>query len=260
MGESRSRLSRKQLIILQKPKISSNILRVILIILSYLLICKIILMYPLSGILLIPFLGFILSGFLNAAHFYLHREDIKPQRRRMIGVLWCIPILANFTSFERRHLAHHRITGVEGDPDLHPDYKNIFEYLYSHSGITLWANTFKAVFRRALWRYDRIKNDRKPIFQENWAIVAWIITVAIFLFYFPKVLLLCYLGPLLFYPIMVVFFSLPEHYGINGTDKISLNTRSVISNGIVRFYQWNANYHAEHHFYPTIDQRPTYII
>ena len=47
-----------------------------------------------------------------------------------------------------------------------------------------------------------------------------------------------------------------EHYGcVRETDDMFLNSRTVKSNRVVRFFLWNANYHTAHHLAPTVTGR-----
>jgi len=65
-----------------------------------------------------PLMGFVLAGFLNAAHDCAHGTFVNSKTgNRIAGTLWCAPILVNFTIFKYKHLTHHRFTRVKGDTE-----------------------------------------------------------------------------------------------------------------------------------------------
>jgi len=58
--------------------------------------------------------------------------------------------------------------------------------------------------------------------------------------------------PLLAYPVFAIVLSLPEHYGLSSDHQDWPRARNVTSNQLVRFFQWNANFHADHHRAPGV--------
>jgi fatty acid desaturase len=87
---------------------------------------------------------------------------------------------------------------------------------------------------------------------DNLAVCCWLAAAVAMTVAFPRAVLFVYWLPMLFYASAAIVVSLPEHYGLAGLDGVARNTRSIRSNRVVRFVLWNANYHAEHHAFPSI--------
>ena len=47
-------------------------------------------------------------------------------------------------------------------------------------------------------------------------------------------------------------YLLAEHTLCENTDDMIMNTRTVLTNPIVRWFTWNMPYHTEHHVYPAV--------
>ncbi|WP_372405356.1 fatty acid desaturase [Streptomyces luteireticuli] len=201
-------------------------------------------------------LGFVLAGFINAAHDCVHGSHLRSKRaNRVAGAAWSTPILLNFTIYRHQHLVHHRFTGVEGDTEPEETFTTLRAYLYALSGVPFWPGFPRRIWKT--WRNDfpasvGTEDRRRQARQDNTAICAWIVLTAVLTVLFPYPLLIAYWLPLVFSLPAGVFLSLPEHYGLWGVPEISRNTRTVRSNRLVRYVVWNANYHAEHHRYPAV--------
>lgn len=200
--------------------------------------------------------SFILSGFLNAAHDCVHSTHIRPKGlNRVLGTTWCTIILVNFTIYRQQHLVHHRFPGEEGDTEGHSKFETVGDYIRVQSGFTFWY----AIFRRMVltWRGKfppsvlRAKRVRAALI-DNLVLAAWLLAAATLTWFWPHTLLVFYWLPLLFYPPFALFFSLPEHLELTRPEVSWPRARDVRSNAIVRFFQWNANYHALHHRKPGI--------
>lgn len=208
-----------------------------------------------TAIILCPFMGFILSGFLNGAHYCIHRFNLSKSWSRVLGVFWSTPLFFNFTITRYHHLIHHKYTGVQGDTDSHATYNSLAAYLYSLTGISVWARLMLRIFRT--WKGDlptfiNSNHQRRNVKIDNFIVSIWLVMALILTAFFPSTMLFIYWLPMAFYPAFAVILSMPEHYGLNGVAEIKYNTRSVRSNRFVRFFQWNGNYHAEHHTFPSI--------
>lgn len=215
------------------------------------------LLWPLEWAML-PILGcaFILSGFLNAAHECVHLVHVGSRRlNRIIGVMWCTPILVNFTVYRYQHLVHHRFPGDVGDSEQHVCIDTLSDYLKAQSGVGFWravikrmALTWKGIFPPSVISARAEHSSRL----DNWLIHIWLCFCICITPVFPKLIFLGYWLPLLFYPLFVLFFSLPEHFSLTHKAVAWPRAHNVKSNIIVRFYQWSANYHALHHREPML--------
>jgi len=232
-------------------------LRVFLIFLVYFFLAIVLLNpgYLYLGLILWPFMGFILAGFLNAAHDCIHNTQLRSRdANRIAATMWCTIIFVNQTMYKLQHLAHHRYTCVDGDTESHPNL-TLWSYFFALTGISFWRGVFMTVMRVWKGSFPKSVNTNHDKIKAKWdniILLIWLIIVSILTIFFPRPLLFGYWIPLIFYPPAIILLSLPEHYGLHGIANVSGNTRSVRSNAILRFFQWNGNYHAEHHFNPGI--------
>lgn len=200
--------------------------------------------------------AFILSGFLNAAHDCVHNTHLgRRPFNRIAGAVWCTPILINFTIYKRQHLVHHCFTGVEGDSEGHASFASPSAYLAEHTGWSFWRGIASRIVKTSRREYPPSINRPCDIAQariDNAVVCGWLIAMGLLTLFFPRFVTVAYWLPLLAYPAFAVLFSLPEHYGLAGDHHSWPRARNVISNPVVRFFQWNANFHAHHHRAPQI--------
>jgi fatty acid desaturase len=210
----------------------------------------------LPTILLWPVMGFILSSFLNAAHDRLHRAQSGHRTlNHLTGLLWCTPIFLNYTVFRIKHLLHHKYNGVPGDTEREPEFHSLSSYLVELTGFALWNGTVISFVRMCRGNYPPFlgsDKQRQEANRDNGLVALWGLIVVTLTLNFTSLMFALFWGPLLFYPAWVIICSLPEHYHLRGTSDVTQNTRTITSNAVVRFFLWNANYHADHHANPTI--------
>jgi len=233
------------------------LLRIFLITLIYSVSGIIVLIpgYAYLGLILWPFMGFILAGFLNAAHDCIHCTHLQSRKaNRIAGMAWCTFIFMNQTIYKLQHLTHHKHTCIEGDTESHPNL-SLRSYLYSLTGLSYWRGTLMNIIRVIRGDFPKSVNTKLSKTRSKWdnfILLSWLTIALALTILFPRPLLFVYWFPLIFYPPVIILLSLPEHYGLQGIANVSENTRSVRSNAFLRFFQWNGNYHAEHHFRPNI--------
>ncbi|MEU0397749.1 fatty acid desaturase [Streptomyces sp. NPDC006208] len=205
---------------------------------------------------LVPVTGFLLSGFINAAHDCVHRAHVRSVRgNRLAGVAWATPIFLNFSIYRQQHLTHHRHTGVEGDTEPETVLTNLREYLHDFSAIAFWPSVFRRMKRTVIGSFPAgVTNDahRRAARQDNTVLMSWLALVLTLTVLVPLPLLVGYWLPLGCGYIWISWLSLPEHYGLWGVPDVDRNTRTVLAPALLRFFQWNGNYHAEHHRYPAV--------
>lgn len=200
--------------------------------------------------------SFILSGSLNAAHDCVHSTHVGPSwLNRTVGAAWCTVILVNFTIYRQQHLVHHRFPGVEGDSEGHASLHTFTDYLHAQSGLDFWYAIFRRMILTWCGQFPASINSQKlkrAAQIDNLVILLWLSLAGLLTIFWPIQLVACYWLPLLFYPMFALFFSLPEHLDLTHVDVSWPRARNITSNAIVRFFQWNANYHALHHRQPAL--------
>lgn len=205
--------------------------------------------FCLLAFVICPFLGFLLAGALNAAHDCIHGTHVVWRHaNRWLGMIWCTPTLINFSSYRANHLVHHRLTGQPGDTEPSFKFKRVAQYARFMSGIDYW----RAIAPSIAENFRRRRKIRPDVELDNQFIVAWLLLMIAWTCFSPLAAVLGYWIPLLLYPPTLMFFSLPEHYECEAGSDLRTNTRSIASNFFVRFFFWNAGWHAEHHAYPMV--------
>lgn len=242
---------------------SASIARVLLIFAAYFALASCAMSLWPNIFAFVPILccSFILSGFLNAAHDCVHSTHIRPKwLNRVLGATWCTIILVNFTIYRQQHLVHHRFPGEEGDTEGHSSFETVGDYFRAQSGFTFWYTIFRRMVLTWCGAFPQSVRSSKRVLAaiiDNVVLAAWLIVTVTLTWFWPNTLLVFYWLPLLFYPAFTLFFSLPEHLELTRPDVNWPRARDVRSNAIVRFFQWNANYHALHHRKPSI---PAYFL
>jgi fatty acid desaturase len=241
-----------------RPRDRSVVSRAVTILLTYGFLVMLALKAWPEWPVIAPILGcaFILSGFLNAAHDCVHKTHLGRRRfNRIVGAAWCTPILVNFTIYQRQHLVHHKYTGVEGDTEGHASFVSAGAYLLEHTGWNFWRGIVVRIIKTLRREFPPTVRNLKEISGsqlDNSVICGWLACMGLLTLFFPRIVLVAYWLPLLVYPAFAQALSLPEHYGLAGDDQDGPRARNVMSNRLVTFFQWNANFHADHHRAPRV--------
>lgn len=209
-----------------------------------------------AGASLAPAAGFVLAGFFNAAHDCVHRTHVCGARgNRIAGVLWSVPVLSNFSLYRRSHLIHHRRTGIAGDTETPHQFAGVADYLRSVSGIGYWRfalGTIARCWRGSFPTHVTSRADRRAANVDNAVLTVWLAVMLAATLAFPRALAIAYWLPLAWSAPWMILLAIPEHHGLHGAAARASNTRSVTSNAVLRFVQWNANFHADHHRFPGV--------
>ncbi|WP_314172786.1 fatty acid desaturase [Streptomyces winkii] len=173
------------------------------------------------------------------------------------GVLMMRPALY----FRYRHAAHHSYTqDPERDPDQVPMPDGISGYLGEVFGMEFWPKVVGTLYRGCTGRF----NDRERFFlpESERPRVIWEARLMVGLY----VLVAAVCAVTGTWPALLAFWLLPrvaaeptlrlvrmaEHTGMaEGADPLT-NTRTTLTNPVIRFLYWNMPYHAEHHLAPSV--------
>jgi fatty acid desaturase len=169
-------------------------------------------------------------------------------------------ILNNAGFYRHYHLAHHRYTQ---DPDRDPELitsgtpRTWGNYLLRVSSLPFLALRLRDIF---LFPFG-YRGDVDYIHPAAWtevrrwgrlllAFYAALLVVSLALH--TTFLLWVWVIPLLIGLPLLRLYLVCEHTLCPNSDDGFANTRTTISNPIVRFLMWNLPYHAEHHLFPNI--------
>jgi fatty acid desaturase len=219
----------------------------------------------LSLLLLSLPLGFVLQFFFNALHYCTHDTFVKSKYGNYaLGIAFgCITIF-NFALYKPYHLQHHRYLFTDRDPEpINRSIKSKSRY-FLEMFIPLfffdnWRQSARLIVRsRGPKTFDRevprlTRTDRIMGILNNGVLLVWLsFTAALTLVHGPVMIWLYWL-PLYVSFVLANFVILSEHYA---TDRVvgmnTVNSRTIQTGPVTRFFIVGLNYHAEHHLYPGV--------
>tara|TARA_R110002020_G_scaffold36134_10_gene108642 strand:+ start:1095 stop:2030 length:936 start_codon:yes stop_codon:yes gene_type:complete len=160
--------------------------------------------------------------------------------------------------FRYFHFAHHRFTHLPGkDPELDaPKPETWGQYVLHVSGIPVWISHVRTLARNASGRYaDRFVPEAKrgAVRTEAQAMLGIYLALILgSLALATPVLLFVWLIPLALGQPFLRLYLLAEHGRCPHVSNMLENSRTTLTNALVRRLAWNMPYHAEHHSYPTV--------
>ncbi len=216
-----------------------------------------------GGWLAVPF--FIIQGILinclyAGVHELSHNTVFKTRGlNEIFGRLFAFAVLIGRDQDKFEHFQHHRFTqDVERDAEIVGGKPfSLSGYLLYVSGVSYWPARISEVIRLALGHTDRwphlSESQFRTVHKEarlmllGYAVIAGVSLAAgsAAAFYF-------WLAPVLSMKWFHMLQNTIEHTGMPHEDDILVNTRTVRTNGLMRWLLWNMPYHTAHHSYPMI--------
>ena len=207
-----------------------------------------------------------LHGIVLVHHFSLQHEccHYTPFRNRWLNELaghYCgfLLIIPN-RFFRYEHCDHHTYTNLHGrDPELIELPISLGTYLLYISGVPYWRAKFSELVRHAFGSLSADEQRFVPR-QEHSAIVRearlysalyGVILLASVLSGWWGLLFLWWIPMFISEPVMRAI-RMTEHVGRPNITDMRENTRTNLSSRPLRFLCWNMNYHAEHHYAPSV--------
>jgi fatty acid desaturase len=218
-----------------------------------------------SLLLLVPamFLHGVVLVFLFAPmHECTHGTAFRRRRLNSVVGFFCgFVLLRSALYFKYRHADHHTYTqDPTRDPDLVPMPGNFRLYVGEVLGAQLWPKLVGALYRSAVGRYNPLEqrflpeSERGRVTREARILVSLYLLIAalsIATGWWLAVLIYWIIPRVLAEPVLRLV-RLAEHTGMEeGPDPLS-NTRTTLTNRIIRFLYWNMPYHAAHHLAPSV--------
>jgi fatty acid desaturase/ferredoxin len=207
-------------------------------------------------------LGMMFAHCIELQHQCLHHTAYRSKKwNRFIGVLLGLPSLVSFSDFQYSHMRHHRHLGTPQDKEFFDhDYEalsSVWKFL-PHLFLlpyhkALVHSLFDAL-RGKLTRGDAMPKVIKKIRTEYLLMVlmlAGMVTVSVV--FQTWIFVKLWFIPFLFSIPTHALVELPEHFGCEGkTPDVLKNTRSIRANKFVIWFTNGNNYHAEHHWLPSV--------
>ncbi|RVT92249.1 fatty acid desaturase [Rhodovarius crocodyli] len=207
-------------------------------------------------------LGVVQAALFAPFHETMHQTAFATRRlNAIVGWLAGAPSFFNWHFYQSYHLAHHRHTqDPERDPELsiQPPPARIGNYLLRLTTIPYWRSRFRIAvdgLRGDYSAYPYIHPDAAPrIIRSVRLMVAFVLGMALLagVTLGWQAVLLFWVLPQLFGQCMLRCYLLTEHTLCSNDRDGLTNTRTMLTNPVMRLLMWNMPYHAEHHLYPFI--------
>jgi fatty acid desaturase len=178
-----------------------------------------------------------------------------------VGFFAGFVLLRSSLYFKYRHADHHTYTqDPSRDPDLVPMPGNVRLYIGEVLGAQLWPKLVGALYRSARGRYNALEkrfipeSERARVTKEARTLVSLyvvIVAAAVATGWWPALLLYWLIPRMLGEPVLRLV-RLAEHTGMEETADPLSNTRTTLTNRVIRFLYWNMPYHAAHHLAPSV--------
>jgi fatty acid desaturase len=206
-------------------------------------------------------LGLVQVSLFAPAHETMHQTAFASRRANsVVGWLTSAPSLLNAQFYAAFHLAHHRHTQIPGlDPELFsPPPETVGGYVARILGWPFWSLRLLVVFdswRGDLSRYPYVTAAGAPAIVRSVRAMSLMMAggaIGSALLFGWTTPLLFWIGPQLLGQLPLRAYLLAEHTGCTHDRDGLTNTRTTVTNGLVRLLMWNMPFHAEHHMYPSI--------
>jgi len=204
-----------------------------------------------------------LQGMLLVSLFHLLHESVHDtvfrQRlpNRLLAHVCGFVLFLPAIWFRYFHHAHHRYTQQENDPELASEKPNsLMQWLVHVSGVTIWryqlALLLSAVKSPVIEHYLKEKHQSSARLEMLIMLLVYLALIIASVLFGSTVLLYLWIVPLLVGQPFLRLYLLAEHTGCESGSNMFRNTRTVLTNPIVRWFTWNMPYHTEHHVYPSV--------
>ncbi|MCY0094331.1 fatty acid desaturase [Hoeflea ulvae] len=160
--------------------------------------------------------------------------------------------------FRYFHFAHHRFTQVPGkDPELAtPKPEGWRQYLLHVSGIPVWISHARTLINNAAGRCDDdfVPAGKRGVVRSEarMMLAAYAVLLLGSLALGSTVFVHVWLVPVVLGQPFLRLYLLAEHGRCAYVANMLENTRTTLTNALVRRLAWNMPYHAEHHSYPAV--------
>ncbi len=208
--------------------------------------------------LLVPPLGIATVFLFTLQHECTHRTPFRTGwLNEAIGHVCAALLVQPFLWFRYFHLAHHRYTNdPERDPELvGADKPQTWPaYVWHVSSIGYWRAKVSVLFSNAFGQpqADYLPHRTIPRIRREARILLALYGLAVAALTAWPSLFWIWPGPLVIgFPALRLYL-LAEHARCPAVANMFDNTRTTLTNRLVRFLAWNMPYHAEHHAAPAV--------
>ncbi len=206
-------------------------------------------------------LGVVQAALFAPVHETMHMTAFASRRANaVVGWLAACPSLLNREFYTAYHLAHHRHTqDPERDPELMALPPSTMDaYMLRVIGVPYWRLRLRVLWdgwRGDLSAYPFVVPRVAPRIilslrlMSLFVLACAALSVVLVGWWAPLVF---WIGPQLLGQPLLRMYLLQEHTLCSMDANGLTNTRTTLTNAVVRLVMWNMSYHAEHHLYPSI--------
>ena len=211
---------------------------------------------PLWPLLLLPY-GVALIFLFTLEHEATHATPFASGWMNMLaGHLTGLLLILPFQWFRLFHLAHHRHTNdPRHDPELATPKPEGWRAFALHvSGLPVWWAQLRQLVTNALGRTgaDFVPDRARPRVRREARVMLAVYALALSSLWLSDMLLWLWIVPALIGQPFLRVYLLAEHGRCPTVANMFANSRTTLTNRLVRFVAWNMPYHAEHHAWPTV--------
>ena len=203
--------------------------------------------------------GAILIFLFAPLHESIHRTAFRSRWLNdavasVLGFLILLP--ADYFRFF--HFAHHRYTqDPDKDPELAtPKPRSRGQWLWVASGLPLWRDLILGLLRHAAGRTPESflagKAGRQVVREARIRLLLYAAVAVLSVLLGTGAALEYWIVPALLGQPWLRLYLMAEHTGCPLVADMLVNSRTTLTNGVVRFFAWNMPFHAEHHAFPAV--------
>jgi len=203
--------------------------------------------------------GAVLVFLFAPLHETIHRTAFKSRQLNdaaawICGALLMLPAVY----FRYFHFAHHRYTqDPDNDPELATAKPASFRaWLVYVSGWVYWRAQIRGTLDHAIGRtperFLTPGNRARVIREARLLLAAYAAIAAAAVAYGSWAPLIYWVLPAIAGQPLLRLYLLAEHTGCALVPDMLTNSRTTLTNAVVRFFAWNMPYHAEHHALPSV--------
>ncbi|MEO7851190.1 MAG: fatty acid desaturase [Rubrivivax sp.] len=204
--------------------------------------------------------GYLLAFLFNALHETAHQTALRRRAANLaLGHLAGFAILLPYEYYRAFHWDHHRYTqDPERDPELFvPPPASRLALAWTVGGVPTWIGRVRMLFMHGvLGRVGErwIAADKRALIvaEARCYLLGYAVVIAASLAAQTWAALWLWLLPLVAGQWLLRPYLLAEHTGCAHSTDMLANTRTTLTNAVVRYFAWNMPYHAEHHAYPAV--------
>jgi fatty acid desaturase len=209
--------------------------------------------------LLLPIQGVLIIFTFTILHECTHKTPFRSLwLNETVGWISGFMVGLPFLWFRYFHMAHHKYTNdPDHDPELVGQKKpiNWRDYLWQISGIPVWAAQMAGLLRIAAGR-DKSgfipTSKQRVVHFESALIVILYVLIVLYSLTFSTSPLILWIIPVIFGQPLLRLYLMAEHGRCPPVTNMLENSRTVVTNRIIRFLAWNMPYHVEHHTAPNV--------